>query len=137
MVVQQRRALEPRFGREVLDHDRAAGSDREAGLRPADRRDVRAADQARLPADARAQQQLGIARHEFQDLDEFDVEHRGDDDGGVVKKCLEVGLRQRALAKPCDGLLLARAMAQFAVQFDAVGDVAAGAEHLGRLRRFP
>ena len=90
MVAQQRRAFESCFRREVLDHDRTAGGNRKAGLRAADGRDVRPADQVRLPADAGPQQQLGIAGHEFQDLDEFDVEHRGDDDGGVVKESLEV-----------------------------------------------
>ncbi len=84
MVVQQRRTLEPCFRREVLDDDRTTGCNREAGLRTADRRDVRPAYQVRLPADAGPQHQFGIARHEFEDLDEFDVEYRGDDDGGVV-----------------------------------------------------
>ena len=39
---------------------------------------MRGADQPLLPADAGAQQQLGVARHEFEDLHELDVEDGGD-----------------------------------------------------------
>jgi hypothetical protein len=132
MLMQQAWALKSRFGRHVLDDDWAARRQRVAGLRTSHRGNMGAPDEPRLPTYARAQQHLGIARRQFENLDKLDVQHRRDHERGLVEEGLEISLHQRALAKPCDGLLLARAPLQLPVQLHPVGNIPAGPGHAGR-----
>src|ERR1043165_5602956 len=74
MVAQQGGNLETRFGFEVGDDDRAARSERVAGLRMAPGRFVRGADAALPPAVSGTQQKLGVAGFELENLDELDIE---------------------------------------------------------------
>src|SRR5262249_36690570 len=133
VVVQQRRPDEARFGREILDDDRSARGECEAGLGVARGLYIGAAHQARIPADARPQQKLGIDGHEFEDLDQLQIEDAGDRRGRFVEEFLEVFFDQRALPEPGDRFLLACPCAQLAVHGETVGDVPADADHPYRL----
>ena len=128
VVAQQRRDLEARLGFEIGDDHRPAGRQRVARLRMAAGRFVRGADSARAPAEAGAQQELGVARHQFEDLHELDVENLGDRRDDLVEQRLQIGFGERALAEPRHDLLLLGADAQFAQQLLPVGHVAADAE---------
>ena len=97
---------------------------------------MRDADQAVAPAAAGAQQQLGVARHQLEDLHELDVEDVRDGRDHLVEQLLQVGLGERLLAEARDRLLLLGAHAQFAQQLLPVGHVAAGAEQTHRLAVF-
>ena len=80
-----------------------------------------------LPADACTEHDLGIAGDKLEDFHQPDVEDRADHLDRFVEQFLQVGFGKSALTKPGDGLLLARAGAQFAVYLGAIGDIAAGA----------
>ena len=87
------------------------------------------ADAAFFPAEAGAQQQVGIAGHEFQHFDEIDRQGQRHGAHDVVQKPFDIGLGQRPLAKLRERFLLLGAAAQFLLQPDPLGDVVADADH--------
>jgi len=114
VIAQQRRNREPRFGFEIDDGHRPARGEHVAGLRMAAGRLVRSADETFAPADARAQQKLGVAGHQFEDLHELDIEDLREGGDDLVEQRLQIGIGQRALAEPRENFLLLGAYAQFA-----------------------
>jgi hypothetical protein len=130
LVAQQLRSNEPGFGCEVLHDDRAPRCERVAGMRLPSGRDVGGPDHRGRPSDAGAQQHLGVARHQLQNLDQLDVEDVGDRGDHLFEEFLQVAFGQRPFAQPRDRLLLARTHADLAIDPQSLGHVPAQAEHL-------
>jgi len=130
MVLEQRLSRESRLRREILRDHRPAGSKRVAGLRVAGGRNMSPPDQPRLPSDAGPEQELGVARKQFEDLHQLDVDDLADSGDHLVEEILQMGLDQRPLAEPRERFLLARADAHLAIDPQTFGHVAALAEHV-------
>ena len=116
MILQIGRDGEPGFGGIIGGDDRRGGIQRIARIAIGVRRGQDRADQIRRPAEAGAQQQLGAAGQQFEDLDEVDRQRERDRRDGVVEQPLQIRLDQGALAELRQRLLLLGAAAQLAFE---------------------
>ena len=120
VVLHVARHLEPAFAGKFVDDHRDGGIQSEArvAVRFADRQNR--ADDVTLPAEAGAQQQLAIARQQFEDFDEVDRKRQRDGAHRIVEQPLQIGLDERALAELRQRFLLLGAAAQLIFE---IGDV--------------
>src|SRR6516165_3810961 len=90
MRLEQRRAREPGLRRQILHNHRTAGGERIAGLRVAGGGNVGGADQPGLPSDTGSEQELGVARNQFEDFHHFEVENLPDRRDHFVEEFLQI-----------------------------------------------
>src|SRR6202022_3967701 len=91
-----------------------------------------ATHQARFPANACPEQELGVPRQQFQDLHHFEVKNVSDRVDDLVEEFLQVAFGECVLTQSCERLLLARTHAHFPIDVQAFGHLTAHAEHLHR-----
>src|SRR5262249_15457596 len=87
-----------------------------------------ASDKAGIPTGSGPQQKLGVARQQFENFHQFDVENLADCGDYLIEKFLQVTLRQCALAEPSKRFLLTCADANLPIDAQALGYVTAGSK---------